>query len=132
MGVLDLDAARAARAAKSEAEAEGHTVVLDGQEFALPPEMPAAFALHVLEGNIFRGLEKLFGPEQYAAFDKIGYSIDDLIELADGVAHLYGFENVGEALASRRSSSNNGKRSRPTSKRSTDSTSATSSGANGR
>lgn len=129
MGRLDLDAARAARA---EAEGEPHVVVLDGQEFTMPPEMPAQFALHVMEGNIFKGLEALFGPDQYAVFSKIVYSIDDLLELADGVANLYGFENVGEALASRRSSRNSGKPSRPTSKRSTVSTSAVSSGANGR
>lgn len=132
MGRLDLDAARAARAAKAEAEGDEHVVKLDGQEFTLPAEMPAAFALHVLEGNIFKGLEALFGAEQYAAFASIAYSIDDLVELADGVAQLYGFENVGEALASRRSSRNSGKPSRPTSKRSTASTSAASSGANGR
>lgn len=132
MGRLDLDAARAARAAKAEAEAEEHVVTLEGHDFILPPEMPAAFALHVLEGNIFRGLAALLGDEQYAEFSAIRYSIDDLIELADGVAQLYGFNNVGEALASRRSSSNTGNPSRPTSKRSTAKTSATSSGANGR
>lgn len=106
--------------------------MLGGQEFTIPPEMPAQFALLIMEGHIGAGLEKLFGSEQYAEFSKIGYSIEDLMELADGVAQLYGFETVGEALASRRSSSSNGNRSRPTSKRSTASISAVKSGANTR
>lgn len=129
MGHLDLDAARAARAAKAEGEREEHVVTLEGHDFALPFEMPAAFAIHVMEGSIFRGLQVLFGDEQYATFATITYSLEDLIELVDGIAELYGFESLGEALASRRSSLSTGKPSRPTSKRSTAKTSARSSGA---
>lgn len=132
MGRLDLDAARAARAARVEGEQEEHIIVMGGQEFTVPPEMPAQFALLIMEGRIGAGLEKLFGREQYAIFETVDYSIEDLMELADGVAQLYGFDTVGEALASRRSSSSNGNRSRPTSRRSTASTSAIKSGANSR
>lgn len=115
MGRLDLDAARAARAAKSEAKGNDHVIVLGGEEYTIPPEMPADFALLCMEGNIRGGLRALLDG-QFESFSEQRYSIEDLLELVDGVADLYGFESLGEALASRNSSSNTGKRSRPTSK----------------
>lgn len=118
MGRLDLDAARQARAAKAEAKGEEHVIVLGGTEFTLPSEMPADFAFAFAEGNPRAGLKALFDG-QYEQFTETRYSIEDLLELVDGVAQLYGFDNMGEALASRGSSSRNGKPSRPTSKRTT-------------
>lgn len=118
MGVLDLDAAREARAAKAEAKAEPHVILLNGQKFEIAAEMPAEFAFAFMEGKPRDGLRVLFG-EHYDEFAKTAYSIDDLVELVEGVAELYGFDNLGEALASRESSRSNGKRARPTSKRTT-------------
>lgn len=118
MGRLDLDAARAARAAKAEAQAEEHVIVLEAEEYTIPPEMPADFAIYALEGQLHASLRSLLDG-QYDRFAQTRYSIEDLVELVEGVVKLYGFENLGEALASRRSSSTTGKRSRPTSKRTT-------------
>ena len=118
MGTLDLDAARKARAAQAEAEAEEHVIILAGEEFTIPPEMPADFALLFMENNPSGALRALFNG-QYDRFAETRYSVEDLLELLDGVVKLYGFDTLGEALASRGSSSKSGKPSRPTSKRTT-------------
>lgn len=131
MARLDLDAARAARAAEAEAKGEDHVLVIGGQEFSLPVEMPLAFPLALAEADVMGGIRELLGEEQYAEFaanPKTRLSTEDLKELFTGAAELYGFEDVGEALASGSSSLRNGKPSRPTSKRSTAKTSGPKSG----
>jgi hypothetical protein len=125
---LDLDAARAARAAKAEAEGEAHVLVLGGQEFELPTEMPLDFVLAAAEGDVAGSLRVLLGEEEYENLRAKGLSVSDLNELIGGLAEVYGLEDVGEALASGDFFSKNGKPSRPTSKRSTASTSARKSG----
>lgn len=123
MATLDLDAARAARAEKK----ERHHVRLGGQEFELPAEMPSEFAFALADGQPRQALQALLG-DRYGEFAALNPSLDDVFELANGVAGLYGVESLGEQLASDVSSSNGGNGSRPTSNASTDSTSATAAG----
>ena len=118
MGVLDLDAARKARAAKSETGGKPHDITVDGETFTIPVEMPLDAALAISDGHVALFFEELLNG-QHEAFAKHKISVDDLLVLVEGVSEMYGLDNLGEALASRASSSNTSKRSRPTSKRTT-------------
>lgn len=120
MGVLDLDAARAARA---EAAGERHQLVFQGATFELPVEIPADFAFFLVENKMREALGALL-EERFDEFWKLRPSVGDLTELANGVARLYGFGNEGESEASAAPSTNGGKPSRPTSSASTRRTSA--------
>lgn len=120
MGVLDLDAARAAR---TEATGEGHLFVFCGVKFPLPVELPADFAFKLADQDAKGALEALLA-ERFDEFWALRPSIEDLNALAEGVAKLYGFGTPGESPASAPSSTNGGKRSRPTSPGTTRPTSA--------
>jgi hypothetical protein len=120
MGVLDLDAARAARA---EVAGESHEVLFKKTTFELPVECPADFAFYLVEGKPREALRSLLG-DRFDAFWALGPSIADLEELTAGVARLYSFGDVGESVASVASSMNGGKPSRRTSPASTRRTSA--------
>jgi hypothetical protein len=86
--VIDLDVARAARA-----ETAGQPVVLkiNGQQIALPSEVPADFALFSADGRLREAVEALFG-DQAEAFFGAKPSIDDLNELIDQITSVYGID----------------------------------------
>lgn len=94
--VIDLDRARAARA-----ESQGEPVVLKfgGKDFALPVEMPLDFPLLAKEGQIREAVAALFSPEDAEAFFALRPSMEDITELAEASAKVYGVES-GEAQAS--------------------------------
>jgi hypothetical protein len=120
MGVLDLDAARAARA---EASGERHTFIFKEVTFELPVEVPADFAFFLLESKPREALQALIGDERFEEFWALRPSVADLTELAGGVARLYSFGDMGESVASGVSSNNGGRPSRRTSPATTRSTS---------
>jgi hypothetical protein len=114
MAHLDLDAKRAAR---SEAEQTPHEVVLGGETFELAPMIPLE-ALDLMADAAFReAFALLLGPEDATRFFRHKPDQSDL----EQILSLYG--EPGESLASAASSPSIGKRSRPTSKRTTTSTS---------
>lgn len=107
---IDLDAARAAR---REANAEVPVLVLNGQEHALPAELPFEVA-ELLSGldpesvktdpaaaadRVGRILEAMLG-DAHEAFLASKPSIDDILALVDGLAEAYGLEDLGESQAS--------------------------------
>lgn len=107
---IDLDAARAAR---REARGESPVLVVDGQELALPEELPfeAAELLGILSPEtvkenptatadiVSKTLAILLG-EAYEAFQKASPSINDVMVLLDGLLKAYGLEDLGESAAS--------------------------------
>lgn len=116
--VLDLDAARAARAEVDDAPP---IVRFGGQTFELPSELPIDFAFRQREGDLRGAIGLLFG-DAADRFFGLRPSVADIAELADGVLKMYGL-TPGEAKASGSSSPNGGASSRPTSSASTGSTS---------
>jgi hypothetical protein len=116
---LDLDAARAARA---ETRGDPPTVVLAGETFTLPPEMPMRYMWTLLDGDDMAALKVLFDG-QLDRFLACDLTREDLLALLDGVPHLYGLR-PGELSASDGSSSGTSSHSRPTSPATTRSTSA--------
>jgi hypothetical protein len=116
MARLDLNAARAAR---SEAENAPHEVVLgydkDGAEqvFTLPPRAPLEFLDHLPKLEFAEAMQVLLGGQQaWERFAAAGAELDDLLAIA---ADLYGIGDLlGEASASRASSPNGGRPSKPT------------------
>lgn len=118
MATIDLDAARAARAAESENKGKPHELKLGGQSFSIPPEMPFKAAEAIGRGNIDQFFELLLNG-QHEEFAEQDLSLDDLVELTDSLMDVYGMESLGESLASRTSALSTGKPSRPTSKRTT-------------
>lgn len=112
MGTIDLDAARAARA---ETEDGAHDVVLGGQHFALPAELPFAVGNLWAENKTKEGLDMLLGDDA-EAFWALRPSVADVTALVAGLAEEYGFGGgAGESSASNGSSPNTSSRSRPTS-----------------
>lgn len=94
---IDLDAARAARAEKL---GPAPTVVVGGESFDLPRELPAdvvtAYGL-AARGDvtgIFDALEQLFGATAWAKI-KVGLSWDDAAFLLEESTKLYGFTLPG-------------------------------------
>lgn len=123
MARLDLNAKRAAR---SEAENEPHEVALgydpEGNEqvFRLRPRMPLEFPSLLQRGQFREAMELiLVDPSDWQRMRDAVPEEDELLAMAN----LYGVD-AGEPLASTRSSTNGGPRSRPTSNASTRSTSA--------
>lgn len=109
---LDLDSARAARLEKV---GKPPVIKWGGKRYTLPVELPAEFAFAYQEDRLKDAVSTLFGgPEEAEEFFAGGPSIEDLMELADGVAGLYGIAE-GESEASGGRSRNGGGRSRPTS-----------------
>lgn len=122
MPTVDLDAARAARA---EARGESTTVVVGGREYELSPELPVEFAEHMRFDRIKDALGTLLAdPDDLEAFWATRPTIDDVIE----IARTYGVD-LGEFMASSTSSNGTSRPARPTSKRTTASTSGKRSGA---
>jgi hypothetical protein len=98
--IIDLGKARAARA-----EAHNDPVVLrwdDETEFTLPPELPADFALLAFEGDLRGSIVALLGDEDAARFFALRPSMNDVTELAESAARVYGIE-PGESPASAKS-----------------------------
>jgi hypothetical protein len=92
---IDLDAARAARA---EAAGEPVALTFGGKTIALPPELPADFALLLADGD-FRGAVKALLNEDAQWFFDLRPSMDDLKALAEGAGEVYGLTE-GESEAS--------------------------------
>jgi hypothetical protein len=91
--VIDLDAARAARA-----ETTAPVVVrFGGTDYSLPSELPIEAATSADDPMAF--LRILFG-DSTDKFLASGASVSDLEVLATGVAAAYGFESVPESSAS--------------------------------
>jgi hypothetical protein len=125
--MINLDKARAARAAKREANGKAPVVVLGGQRFTLPVELPFSVAnLMVkvgtlsqkndtagLEGIIEKIIRSMVG-DQYDEFMKHLPSLDDITELFEGMLKEYGL-SPGESTASAPSKTNS-RRPRQTSK----------------
>lgn len=118
MASLDLDAKRAAR---SEAEQEPHKVTLGGEVFELRPRLPLE-ALDLMTEGAFRPAFRLILLDgQGEAFGRFFSHVPDDGDLEAIVEGLYG-QALGESSASPASSANGGRRSRPTSPRTTTST----------
>jgi hypothetical protein len=114
---FDLDAAKAARL---EARGEPRLFLFGGQKFELPPELPAEFAY--LLDDAKEALQYLLG-DQFDDFWAQRPSAQDLIDLVGWISKTYG-SDPGESTASGSSSAAGGRRSRPTSRATTRSTSA--------
>lgn len=123
---FDLDAKRAARFA---AKGTQRTLVLGGNTFTIPIELPLEVGEAVNEAGTDMGpvLRLLLGEDQWAVASKTEpkLSNEDVMELL----RMYGDE-LGEFAASTFSSRGTGEPSRPTSPGSTDSTSASAAGVN--
>lgn len=130
MARIDLDARRAAR---REALGEPIVVVLEGEEFVLPVEMPVALLGLVSDlGGLDTDAEKaaavyplaqaLLGPEAWNRLLAVRPSIDDLLEIVDVAMEQYAVDPPSPPESSG-SSNAPGKRSRRTSGGSTASTS---------
>ncbi len=115
MASFDLDAARAARA---EARGEPPTVTFGGEEYVMPAELELEAAEHLMFGRPTQFVKALLG-EDWERFNANKPTLNDLKDLSDGLAVLYGFAEPGESPASPSSSTSNGNRSRPTSNGST-------------
>lgn len=126
MGLIDLDAARAAR---EERNGSPHQIIWGGETFLVGPELDLeAYGASRIDDPL-RFVQLVLGSEQWPKFNELRRpSVDDARALSEGFAQLIGFESPGESSASLASSKSNSKRSKPTSNGSTDSTSETSSG----
>ncbi|MDF1596943.1 MAG: hypothetical protein P1T08_12765 [Acidimicrobiia bacterium] len=99
MSRIDLNKARAVRAAQAETDDDGPVVVLDGLELVLPRAIPAA-ALEAFEGGSLTGfLAGVMGDSQWAAFKKAGGDHKDIEVLVSGYLEELGID-PGESLAS--------------------------------
>lgn len=94
---IDLDAARAAR---REVAREPISIVLDGAEYHLPPELPFQVAEAMSEmagadgaevGVALAKVVQAFLGEGYGAFMASQPSIEDLNVLVENLAKAYGF-----------------------------------------
>lgn len=101
--LLDLDAERATRAARAEAEGSAPVVMFGGEKFQLPPEPPWEVAEKGAAGDPTGAVRALLG-DQYAAFVAHRPSLFDVQALVDGAMRLYGFADAGESPASDSSS----------------------------
>lgn len=99
MAEINLNKARAARAEGR----EKHTVHIGKARIRLPDECPAEFAFLLRDDDLRSALQVLLG-ESYEKFMAQGTSMEDLYEFAEQVAKVYGFDSVGESLASEGSS----------------------------
>ena len=111
MARLDLDSARAARAEKQ----EEFVIAFGGRDYTLPAEMPLEFAEHLVNVQLRAAMATLLDDEDLDEFMAAKPSLDDVAELAQA----YGFSGLGESRASRSSSPNGSRSSRPTSRRTT-------------
>lgn len=87
--VIDLDAARAARA---EAQGEKPTIVFGGETWTLPAELPWAVAEAATAGDgaaALKAIELLLG-EQWPAFKKHNPTLADIMVIVEGIGDIYG------------------------------------------
>jgi len=116
MATIDLDARRAAR---TEADNEPHTATLGGKQYRFKPRMPLEFTDLLSAGRMGEAMQLLLvDPADWQRMRTSQPDEDDLMAIAE----LYGVD-LGEAPASAPSSPSTGARSRPTSRRTTASTS---------
>jgi hypothetical protein len=93
--VIDLDQAKAARA---EVAKEPVAIKFGGEEFELPAELPADFALLASEDREYEALRALFRADTERFFG-LRPSLDDVTELIAQIGTVYGL-SVGESPAS--------------------------------
>lgn len=108
---IDLDALRAARL---EVIGDGVTVVFNGREFRLPPEMPIDVALELGAGNPKEAASAAFG-DDFEAFWALRPSMEDLEALFTAWGQSTGVGDAGESEASGAPSNGSSAPSRPTS-----------------
>jgi hypothetical protein len=122
MGVFDLDAARAARAAREEVEGprKPPSIRFGGRDFIVPNVCPLDVVLAVDRGDAERFIRGLVG-DAFDDFMALGPDLDDYLAIKDALLILYGVSE-GESSASPKSLPRTGTRSRPTSNGSTGST----------
>lgn len=96
-------------------------MVFGGGEFTLPPEPPFEVAPKAVEGDIDGMVRAMLG-DQYDAFLALKPSLLDVTAMLEQAFALYGFDDMGESLASVSSSQSTSSHSRPTSNGSTRST----------
>jgi hypothetical protein len=125
MYMIDIDAARAARREKKR---EPHEIKVGGERFTVPHMR--TWQVRYIEafrtGETREVFKALMGDEDWARFEAHGFDLDDLEDLADGIAAEAGLQSVGKPSASGSSSPSNGRPSKPTSGGSTELTSVTS------
>ena len=87
--VVDLDAARAARA---EAKGEAPCIRFGGQDWTLPVEMPWEVAEVASEGTAAAAMSavRLLVGEQWVEFKKHQPSLADVMVLIEAIAEIYG------------------------------------------
>lgn len=104
MKTIDLNAKRKARAAQREKDQDEPVVVLIGkQKIKLPVEAPADFAFKAAEGDTRGALVAIMNGQSDAFFAEAP-SVDDVKELVQDIAEVYGFDDLGESPASAPSS----------------------------
>lgn len=109
--VIDLDAARAARA---EALGEPLVVRFGGEEFTLPAEVPYDYLALLASGDPRAAINALLGEAEAPRFWQQRPSVGDMRVLMEGIEEAAGLKE-GEAPASGSSSNGTSRRSRPTS-----------------
>lgn len=104
MKTIDINKKRKARAAQREKDEDEPVVILIGDEkIKLPPEAPAEFAFKLAEGNV-RGALIVMMNGQSEAFFAQNPSTNDINDVVEGIAEAYGFDDLGESVASESSS----------------------------
>jgi hypothetical protein len=86
--VIDLDAARAARAT---AQAEAPVIKFGGEEYTLPIELPWSIVEAASSSNtseIVNAVKSLLG-EQWTTFEATGVSVADMTTLIESIAGVY-------------------------------------------
>ncbi len=114
--------------ARAEIQGEPPVVILGGERFTLPHEMPYT----VMEAFVARDREGFMRPllgDSYERFWALGISAADSDEFVEQILVIYGVGGPGNSSASGDSSKSNGTRSKPTSPATTKSTSAKRAGA---
>jgi len=87
---INLDAARAERA---EHKGEPPFIVLEGETYELPLELPTAFVEAVVEERLRDGLVILLGKDAVEAIEAVtSMSVEDWEVLADGIGEAYGVQ----------------------------------------
>jgi hypothetical protein len=89
--VIDLDAARAARA---EAAGDPVTLTFGGETYTLPVELPADFALYAMERDLRSAVMALLDDDADAFF-AWRPSMDDLTALVEHAMKVYGVDQGG-------------------------------------
>lgn len=111
MAILDLDAMRAAR---REAQGEAPIIRFGGHDFELPVELPFAVAEALasigeaqksedqaaVTASLIGAMQAIIGIADWPKFEAARPSMQDITELIQGIARLYGLADMGESVAS--------------------------------